>query len=420
MGVNFTKLKSGLNIITYKMAKVQSVAINLIVKAGSRYEAQHEHGISHFLEHMAFKGTKTRSAKKIAEEFDAIGGLLNAYTSLEQTVYFAKVLKKDVNLALEIIADIIQNSLFNCEDIVKESQVICQEIAHSFDNPDDVAFEKLYEYSFLNQPLGRSVLGTYETIKKINKLMIKKYVQKHYHADNLYLSLAGDINHNQIVLLAQKLFTLPKANYILPNKAYFTSGMSIVEKSLEQATIIVGFESIAYSTDVRHFYHIQMLALILGGGVSSRLFQTIREELGLAYSVGSHNSTYSDIGIFSLYANTAHERVQEVIEKLAQETKKICSDISMAELERAKSQIKANILMAEDSVNYKSEDVGKSFVIYGRYISTNELIKYISQTLKSDIISAARRLFSTKPTISIIGSKLSNINYDKICELFCM
>ena len=404
MSFNSTKLPNGFTVLTYHMKHLQSVAINLIVKVGSRYETDSTAGISHFLEHMAFKGTKTRTAKMIAEEFDAIGGYFNAYTGREQTVYYAKVLHNNCYKALDILADIIQNSNFNKEDIDKEYHVICQEIAQMKDNPDDLAYEKFYETAYSNNPLGRSVLGVEANLRKFDSDSFRNYLDKYYHSKNMYLSVAGNIEHEQVVSFATKLFSSlvdgPTCSHL---PAHYTGGSHLIKKDLEQTTYIIGYESVPY-INLREFYYAQVMALILGGGISSRLFQQIRENLGLAYSVGSYNSSYSDSGVFSIYSSTSHEKLPSLVEALKKEINKITSKVTEEELERAKAQITASIYMAEEKSSYKSEEIGKNFAIFGKYFPTEEILAQIMQISCKDIENIAETIFSKKATISVISS----------------
>lgn len=416
MTFNSSKLNNGLTVVTYHMPNVNSVAINVIVNVGSRYEQSSEIGISHFLEHMAFKGTTTRSAKQIAEEFDSIGGHFNAYTSHEQTVYYSKILNENCYKALEILADIIQNSVFSKEEIAKEYQVILQEIAHVQDNPDELIHEKFYSSAYENQALGRSILGTHDSLAKFDREHFSNYVDKHYNAENIYLSVAGNISHEQVVEFAKKLFcSLKNKQNSHFEKVRYTGGHSFITKDLEQTTLVLGFESVPYF-NIQQLYHTQVLSLILGNGMSSRLFQQIREKLGLVYSIGSYNSSYCDSGIFGIYASTNHDKLPFLAEQLVNEIKKISTDIKDSEIDRAKIQLKTSIYMAQEKSSYKSEEIGKNFAVFGKYIPTEQIIEHIMNITKQDIINIANKIFVTKPTLSIIGPKPLAIDYQELCH----
>lgn len=400
---NVSKLKNGLTILTYNMPYVNSVAINLIVKVGSRYENPEEEGISHFLEHMAFKGTTTRTAKQIAEEFDEIGGHFNAYTGHEKTIYYARVLSENCDKALNILGDIIQNSIFAEEEIAKEYQVILQEIAHSQDNPDDLIYEKFYSSVYKDQPLGKPILGTSKTLSSFTKEHFLSFIDKHYNAGNLYLSVAGNVDHDKIVSSAERLFSSlkqgEKSNF-LPAK--YIGGNSFINKNLEQTTLILGFEGTPY-INLERLCRTQLLAIIFGGGMSSRLFQHIREKLGLAYAVGSYNSTYSDSGVFTIYASTAHDKLELLYKELKTEITKMTEKVNEEEMIRAKTQLRSNLLMAQEKVAYKSEEIGKNYAAFGKYISPEEIMEIITNIKADDIINTANKIFSGITTSAIIG-----------------
>jgi len=404
-----SKTSNGINVVTYSMEHVNSVTINVIVKVGSRYESEEESGISHFLEHMAFKGTKNRTATDIAIEFDTIGGHFNAYTSRENTVYYAKVLSQHGKQAMTILADILQNSVFNADEITKELGVISQEIAEVKDNPDDLVYEKFYTLAYPNQPLGRSILGSVENIATFDKSTFISYMSKHYNANNIVISIAGKINHSNAVHLVEELFS---SFFLSADREYASSqyqgGTEIIQKDLEQTTVALGFEGVSYA-NLETFYHAQILSIIFGGGLSSRLFQKIREKLGLAYNIGSFMHSYSDSGIFSVYAATDHNNVESLLNNINNEIDKIRTNVSAEELVRAKSQIESNIYMAEEKPEYKSEEVGKNFSLFGKYFSVKEVMGIINSTQTSDLVKSAEKIFSSRPTLSIIGSPNSDL-----------
>lgn len=412
MTFNSSKLSNGLNIVTYSMPHVNSVSINIIVKVGSRYESTEEAGISHFLEHMAFKGTTTKSAIDIAKEFDSIGGHFNAYTSRENTVYYTKVLSQHTNQAVSILADILQNSLFSEEDIKKELSVISQEIAGVKDCPDDLVFENFYELAYNNHPLGRSILGTYDNIKKFDKSSFQNYTNKHYSAENICISMAGNIEHYEAVKITEKLFSsFAPGKVRQQEKANYSGGFNITPKPLEQTTIALGFESVSYQ-NLRDFYHTQILSIILGGGLSSRLFQTIREDLGLAYGIGSGVNAFCDSGIFSIYAAADHKNIPLMIDKIIEEISKVKSNIYQDELDRAKSQIESNIYMAEEKPEYKSEEIGKNFALFGKYFPAKEVMDIILSTQIKDLTKSALKIFASNPTLAVVGDKLDGFDFN--------
>ncbi|AGJ02627.1 zinc protease [Rickettsia prowazekii str. Breinl] len=385
------------------MPYVHSVAINLIAKVGARYENEEEEGISHFLEHMAFKGTKTRTAQQIAEEFDSIGGYFNAYTGHENTVYYARVLSENCHKALNILADIIQNSIFADEEIAKEYQIIMQEIAHHHDNPDDLIYETFYNTVYKGQPLGKSILGTTKTLVTFTKEHFLNFIGKHYNAENLYLSIAGNIEHNKIVMIAEELFASLKQGVkssFIPAK--YIGGKGFIHKELEQTSLVLGFECTSY-INLGQLYQTYLLSIIFGGGMSSRLFQSIREKLGLAYVVGSYNSAYFDSGVFTIYASTAHNKLELLYREIKNEIIKITETVSTEEIIRAKMQLRSNLQMAQEQNTYKSEEIGKNYSVFGKYILPEEIIEIITNIRADDIINTANKIFSGTTTLAIIG-----------------
>jgi predicted Zn-dependent peptidase len=403
MSFKLTKLDNGLPIVSFQMPSVRTVSINFIVGVGSRYEIEEEEGISHFLEHMAFKGTETRSARKIAEEFDAIGGHFNAYTSKEHTVYFAKVLDIHAEKAIAILADIIFLSKYDQEDISKERDVIIQEIAQVQDNPDDLAYENLISTSFPSQPLGKSILGTKESISKFTPKTFRDFVANYYTIKNCVLSVAGNIEIDKLRLSLNNLFSnISDNSSVKPTKSEYIGGVKFLTKDVEQTNIFLGFNSSSYS-DIDRFYKTQIFSLIFGGGLSSRLFQRIREEEGLAYSVGSFNSAFSDNGVFSIYAATSHDKAKIVIQKLLEEINKSVEYISQDELDRAKNQIESSILMAEEKSAFKSEEIGKNYILFKDYISPEDVMKKVKDIDVISLKEIAKSIFATKASVSIIA-----------------
>lgn len=414
-----TTLANGLTIVSDTMAEVESVSLNICVKVGSRYEDASICGISHFLEHMAFKGTKRRTAQKIAEEFDAIGGYFNAYTGREHTVYTTKFLKEDLSTAIDILSDILQHSVFSEEELARELDVILQEIAQTNDTPDDIVFDHFQNHAFQNQAIGRSILGTEEIIRGFTPDTLRKYVANFYHANNIIVSAAGNIDHNQLVELIAKYFdSLPANSAISFASAKYDGGWHYQEKDLEQVHLVLGFNGLPFAHP--DFYAANMLAIILGGGMSSRLFQEVREKRGLAYSVGAFSSSYSDAGIFGVYAGTAPEDLAEMCEVMQAELRKIFDhNVTTDELTRAKSQLRTSILMGQESTSYRAEELGRNMMIYGRHIAIDEIMA------KLNVIDAAyikrvavATLDGSKPTVSAIGRLSQMPSYEKISGAF--
>ena len=396
-------LPNGLTVLTTNMPHVQSVSINLIIKAGSICEQDDEFGIAHFLEHMAFKGTKTRSAKQIAIAFDDIGGHFNAYTAKEYTVYQMKILKENLDTAFEILSDVIENSIFDPEEITKEKDVIAQEIASTHDNPDDLVFEKFAETAFGDAPLGKSILGSIDSIQKFTRKDFIRFVNNHYFAENMFLSVAGGVSAEKINDLSAEYFSAIKSgSHILPKASKYQGGSSNIIKDLEQTTMVLGFKNPGYNS-FQDYYASHLISIILGGGISSRLFQEIRENKALAYSVGSFVSSYYDLGLFTIYGSTSPEKSTILKNALLEQVQEISQSISKDELIRAKAQIRSSFLMSADSASYKSEEIGRNYSIFGRFVKPEEVIDLINEIQIEDLLRIADDIFKSNMTFASIG-----------------
>lgn len=398
-----TTLPSGLRVATDEMKDVETVSVGVFVNTGSRNELPAINGISHFLEHMAFKGTKTRSAKQIAEEFEGIGGRINAYTSKEKTVYYAKVLKKHAEFAVEFLADILQNSTFDKVELEKERGVILQEIAMTNDTPDDIIFDYFQETAYPDQPLGRSILGPVKNIKKFSREHFSDYIGKQYNYKNMAVVAAGNIKEKDLVRWVKKYFTSLGTNEIKACEApKYHGGDFHKEKKLEQINLVMGFKGLSYLDP--NYYAAQILAMILGGGMSSRLFQEVREQRGLAYSIYAFNHSHFDAGIFGIYAGTTPEKTNELISATSSEIKKICEKISDKELQRVRTQFEAGLLMAKESTSTRMQKLGGDIFAHGKIISDHEIMKKVLAVKKSDVTKLAEKIFGgSKMTFAAIG-----------------
>ncbi|MEI7669708.1 MAG: pitrilysin family protein, partial [Pseudomonadota bacterium] len=344
MTYRISTLPNGLRVATEELHSVDSITVAVSVDVGARYESSSENGLSHLLEHLAFKGTKRRSAKDIAEQMDMVGGHINAYTSMDTTVYYTKLLSQDTPLAVDILADILQNSVFDKQELDREREVVLQEIAMHHDTPDDLVFDHFNATSYPKQPLGRSILGTPKKIKNYSSDDLINYMQKHYNASSMIVTAAGKVEHDKFVELVGEHFSnlANKKNLSAP-KAEYKGGDRRIKRKLEQLHIMMGFESVSFLDE--DYYVWQLLTTIFGGGMSSRLFQEIREKRGLAYTIQSFISPNSDTGIFGIYSATSDDKAGEMINILCDEIKKLQASISEIELQRAKNQIKASLLM---------------------------------------------------------------------------
>jgi predicted Zn-dependent peptidase len=405
MNNNTTVLPNGLTIVTEHMPHLESVALGVWIKAGSRDETDQEHGIAHLLEHMAFKGTKRRSARTIAEEIENVGGEVNASTSTETTAFYARMLKEDVPLAIDILADILTHSVFDEQELMREKHVILQEIGAANDTPDDVVFDKFSEVAFKNQSVGRPILGTPETVQGFEPDQIRAYMDRNYSADRLTIVAVGAVDHDEVCKLAQASFSdlkpehgntrnYPKANY--------TGGAYREKRDLMDAHILLGFQGRAYHA--RDFYASQILAGILGGGMSSRLFQEVRERHGLCYSVYAFHWGFSDSGIFGIQAATGADDIKALVPVVMTELAKIAENIDQQEIDRARAQIRSGLLMTQESPAARAGQLARQMMLFGRLISNEELMERL-ENINTDRLTdlAGRLFFGEKITLSAVG-----------------
>ncbi len=415
-----TVLDNKLTILSMQNEHIPSVIIEVWVDVGSRHESEEINGMAHFVEHLHFKGTKQRSAKQIAEEFDAIGGHINAYTTKEHTVYSAKVLKEFLPFAIEMLSDIIFNSIYNEEDLEKEKNVILQELAQTKDDPEDVAFENFAKNNFKNQALGRAILGTEENIKSFSREQVVNFVQKYYSASRIIISAVGNFEHQNLVNLVKTTLTpYPNSNIANYAQAYYTGGFSYqANNELSQLHLVVGYEGVSISSD--KYYALEILSNIMGGSISSRLFQEIREKLGLVYSIGSFNQYYKDIGIFCISASTAPEQANELIMALSKEIKKIVEDISENELKRCLAQVKSAIYMSREIADNWVSLLASNYFYFNRYISKEEIWANYCKVTLEDVKNLAQEIFSVHKliTISLLGKIAELPHYSKMQTLF--
>ena len=412
-----TTLKNGLRVATEKLPGMESVAVAVSVDVGARFEPEEDGGISHMLEHMAFKGTKRRTALNIAEEMDMVGGNMNAYTSLENTVYYVRVLKDDVPLAVDILSDIIQHSQFDEEELARERDVILQEIAMHHDTPDDLVFDYFTETAFPGQPLGRSILGTRERVGTFSKDDLKRYMSGHYHAPNMVITAAGNVEHDDFVKRIENHFdTLPGTPHERAPKGRYSGGDRRVKRKFEQLHLMMGFETSSFLHD--DYYGWQVLATLLGGGMSSRLFQEVREKRGLAYTVQAFNSAYEDTGILGIYAATAEDKAPEMVPVICDEIAKLQKGIEAQELKRAKNQIKAGLLMTRESSSGVAEWIGRHLISYGRYKPAAELVALVDAVSTDDVMRLGAMLLSkTNPvTLTALGPQKGLPKYDAVVK----
>ncbi len=416
MSVEVTRLPSGLTVVTDRMDHLQSASLGVWVNAGSRSERQDENGLAHLMEHMAFKGTTTRSAAQIAEEFEDVGGDFNAMTSNETTHYYARVLKEDVPLAVDILSDILTRSVIDPDELALEQNVIVQEIGASLDVPEDLVYDQFSETTFPDQPLGRPILGTEETVRAMNRDTIVSYLERHYRGGDMVLAAAGAIRHGEVVELAQKGFGgLAGGNGPKPEAARYGGGDNRVMRDQQEAQIVLGFEGRPYSSP--DYYTAQILASALGGGMSTRLFQEVREKRGLCYSIYAYHQPYVDSGIFAIHAATGESHVDALMPVILGEMEKAAHDLRENEIARAKAQARAGLLMALESPTARAGQLARQMLIYGRPVPLEEQVALVDAVTVDSVRRLADVIFtSSTPTLAAIGPIGKLIAHDRLAE----
>ncbi|MBN9006922.1 MAG: insulinase family protein [Rhizobiales bacterium] len=405
MSVDVTKLPSGLTVVTDTMPHLETAALGVWTGVGGRDEKPNEHGISHLLEHMAFKGTTTRTAREIAEEIEAVGGDLNAATSVETTAYYARVMKADVPLALDVLSDILSNPSFAADELEREKSVIEQEIGAAQDTPDDVVFEHLNELCYPDQPMGRSLLGTPKTLKRFNSDMLHGYLTTHYRGPDMVVAAAGAVDHKAVVAEVERRFAgFDATSAPKPQAATFGKGGSkVVHRDLEQAHLTLALEGVP-QTDPSLF-SLQVFTNILGGGMSSRLFQEVREKRGLCYSIYTFHAPYADTGFFGLYTGTDPSDAPEMMEVIVDVINEAVETLTEAEIARAKAQMKAGLLMALESCSARAEQLARHMLAYGRPQGVPELLERIDAVSIESTRDVARSLLThSRPAVVALGS----------------
>jgi predicted Zn-dependent peptidase len=411
--VEVTTLPNGMQLASDSMESVETVSLGVWVATGTRNEPPEINGISHLLEHMAFKGTQRRSARDIAEEIEAVGGQLNAYTGREQTAYYAKVLKEDVPLALDILADILQHSVFDEEELARERAVVLQEIGQANDTPDDIIFDHFQETAYPGQPLGRPVLGSAEIVRALPRRALVDYLSGEYGGSRMVLAAAGRIDHRELVARAGEVFRdLPVGSPPRYAPARYTGGDFREDRDLEQVHIVLGLEGLSYGDP--DYYALQVFSTLLGGGMSSRLFQEVREKRGLVYSVHSFSSSFVDAGSFGIYAGTGERELGEMLPVVCDELRRAGESLGEAEVARARAQLKASVLMALESPGARCEQLAHHLMVYGRPMTTGEVIGRIEAVDRAATARVAARLLASRPTVATLGPHSGLESYDAI------
>ncbi len=414
MSVDVTKLENGLTVVSENMPHLESAALGIWVKAGARNERRDQHGVAHLLEHMAFKGTKSRTAIQIAEEIENVGGDVNAATSVETTSYYARVLQDDVELGIDILHDILANSTFDEAELEREQHVILQEIGSAKDTPDDLVFDLFQNTAFAGQPIGRPILGTPETVQSFGAESLRTYLNDHYRGPNMVLSAAGKVDHDALVEQARTTFGLfGNETGTPPQPAFYRGGECLLEREFQEVQIVIGFEGKPYQ--VRDFYASQLLATVLGGGMSSRLFQEVREKRGLCYSIYAFHWAFSDSGIFGIHAATGEEDAAELVPVIIDELLRAAQDINEQEVKRARAQIRSSLLMSMESPSSRSGQIARQILLYGRLVTNEELNDRLAAISPERLQDLAVRLFTqSNPTLAAVGPVGSVMRQEEI------
>jgi predicted Zn-dependent peptidase len=416
MDVQVTTLSNGLTVVTDRMPQLKTAALGVWVRTGSRAENRDQNGITHLLEHMAFKGTASRSARQIAEQIEAVGGELNAATSIEHTNYYARILSEDLPLAVDLLADILQNSSFDNEELVREKHVILQEIGAAHDSPEDQAFDLFQSTAWPDQAIGRPILGTPETVSGFSRDALNSYLSERYRGPDMVLAAAGAVDHDALVKLAERKFdAIGATSAAAEGGASYKGGQQTLVKDLMEAQILIGFEGRPYKS--KDYYTIQILASVLGGGMSSRLFQEIREKHGLCYAIYSFHWAFSDTGLFGLHAATSQEDIAALMPVIIRELKAASETISDEEVARSRAQIRAGLMMALESPTARAGQIARQMLIHGRTLTLEEISEKIEAVTVADIRRVAHETFTgSTPTLAAVGPVQEIMSADEIAS----
>lgn len=411
-----TILDNGVRILSEEIPHIRSISTGIWVDIGSRDETDTNSGISHFIEHMLFKGTKTRSAKAIAETLDAVGGQLNAFTTKEYTCYHAKVLDEHFDLALDLLTDMLFNSNFDQQDLERERNVIIEEIKMGEDAPDEMVHDIFTKTIWRGHPLGRSIIGTSEIVNSLNRDDLVQYYSQHYTASNIVVSVAGNIKHETVVEKLTPIFSKLGAGSNKPPKLppAMTKDLVCHNKETEQVHMVIGTPG--YKLKHQDIYAVQIISNILGGGLSSRLFQEIREQRGLVYSVYAYHSSYHDTGLFAVYAGLSKQNVDQTMELIFKELKDISEKgITKSELQRAKDQLKGGMMLSLENTNTRMSRLGKSEIYLGKVLSLDELLEKAYKVTNDDIRRVTKQLFCPENfAMSAVGSWQNNGKFEDV------
>ncbi len=412
--IKVKNLKCGIRMVLEEIPYVQSVSLGIWVRAGARDESRELSGVSHFIEHMMFKGTEKRTAKEIAEDTDRISGQMNAFTGKEATCYYIKTLSSNAESAAEILSDMFMHSKFDKKEMAREKKVIYEEMKMVNDSPEDVVHDTICELVFKNNPLAKSILGTQSSLRGISRDMLKKYIEDEYTKDSVVVAVSGNFDEDAVCAVFEKELGGLKDKKLL--KAYeeapYKPSYKVIVKDIEQSHICLGTRGVKIDDDL--YYALSLLSNIFGGTMSSRLFQNIREQKGLAYSVYSHMSSFSDMGYFNIYAGVAHNKIEAALLGIKGEISSLKNNfVTEDELSMAKEQLKGNYIFGQENINSRMFSAGKNMLILGRTFTMEEVIEEID-SVTMDEIRAAAEIISDISNYSAVIVTNEKINLKRI------
>lgn len=394
--VKKTTLENGLKVVTEQVESVKSVSVGIWVKTGSRNETEKQAGVTHFLEHMLFKGTETRSSYDIALSMEAVGGYLNAFTSSEYTCYYSRCLNTQLELALDVLSDMVLHPSFPEDEIEKEKKVVIEEMKMYRDSPDDYLFEEFSNQIFKGHPLGRPVIGFEETVSNFERQDLYDYMKNRYQPSNLLVAVAGNVTHDKVIKLVERYFgEVPPRNGTeeeVPLTPYEVQENTFT-KAIEQTHLILGRRGLDFDHEDK--YRLLLANTVLGGGMSSRLHQNVREKFGYCYSINSFNQSYRDTGLFGVYVGTDKDYVKHVRQLIVNELQKIQQDpVPEKELSEAKAQLKGKLMLSLESMSSRMSRLAKSELYFNRFVTLDELTENIDSVERSQVQDFAQKFFN--------------------------
>ena len=416
MTTRLSYLTNGLRVATREMSNAATISVGIWVNAGARDETKNEQGIAHMLEHMAFKGTQRRTAQAIATEVENVGGFMNAHTSREETAYYLRLLPEHLDLGIDILTDILTHSTLPDIDIERERGVIIQEIGQSLDTPDDLVFDLFASACYGDHSLGRPILGTVDSVSRFKQADLSGFMNRFYGAEHMLVVASGSVKHDDIVeKIMPRLGSLASVDNAKRNSPLWNAGRHVMERDLEQAHIVFGLPASTATAPER--FSLMALSTLYGGGMSSRLFQQVREKRGLCYSIFSFASLYSDCGYFSVYAGTSANQVNEMLSVVADELAKLGKNVLPDEVTRAKAQLRASLLMSRESVSNCCDALARQIMLFGEPHDDLDLLDAIENVDEVSISEMAAKLISKNmPALACVGPPTSIIENSELAE----